>query len=186
MKLHNNYQATQAVLKGLTKKKANGRWVMEEAIAEGIEMGVASPRTPSSTMMEYAEATRTKVPVYTVSPILELIEKLGNFSMLPMYKKKNGKFEHVALEVTKDVNVTEISELSYDQMNYLASVRPSAMKRFFSDYALMLADYKAVKAQHTEMRTLLYIVQRKFADELETDELNDLSEAIEKLVSQRP
>lgn len=100
MKLYDNYQATQAVFKKVIKD--TGKLFMPDAVKEGAEMGVISPRAPHSVTEEYSKADNdTKISFYNVKPILELIEKVGQFNMLPIYFKNKGKFSHVALEVTK-------------------------------------------------------------------------------------
>lgn len=172
MKLYDNYQATQAVFKKVIKD--TGKLFMPEAVKKGAEMGVISPRAPHAVTEEYSKADNdTKISFYNVKPILELIEKVGQFNMLPIYTKNNGKFSHVALEVTKESSATGISELSFDQMNYLSSIRPVVMQRFFSNYENMLASYKALQTESNDLKKTLSAVQLEFSEELEHTDLGD-------------
>lgn len=59
-------------------------------------------------------------------------------------------------------------------MNYLSSIRPVIMKRFFSDYENMLASYKAIQSESNDLKKTLNAVQLEFSEELEQTDLGDI------------
>lgn len=152
MKLHTNYEATQAVFKKVIA--AGGKLLVTDGQKLGPEMGVVVPRTPASTFKEMAYS---RLPVYAVDGLIELIDKLDGFNTLPLYKKSKGVFKHVAFaqKNTTDEPVTKVEDLTYDQMCYLSSVRPSSMKGFLLNYKNTVQEVNNLKAENEKLVKLL-------------------------------
>lgn len=177
MKLYNNYEATQDVLK-VTMNRLKEKFTMEDAQVEGEKMGVMTPATPSAHMNDLASGD---IPVFAVDRLLDLIGKLEGFSTLPMYKKIVGGFKHIGIENRynhPEDAITDIADLSYDQMNYLASVRPGSLKRFLLEYKRLVAQRDELKKKDLAQRKLLNTIYMEIVEneeeELDTDTLEEL------------
>jgi hypothetical protein len=164
LKLYNNYEVTQVVFKAAAARLKN-KLTMVDAQEDGVKMGVVTPATPSASM---ASLAGNDVPIFNVDRLIALTEKLSEFSMLPVYKKSAGIFKHVGIErkynSSEDV-ITEFSELSYDQMNYLASVRPAGIKGFLIQYKRLVAQRDELRARDLEHRKLLHEVLSVIKDD---------------------
>lgn len=176
MKLYNNYEATQAVLK-VTMNRLKDKFTMEDAQVEGEIMGVVAPATPTAQMKDLASGD---IPVFAVDRLLALIDKIEGFSTLPMYKKITGVYKHIGIENRynhPEDAITDIADLSYDQMNYLASVRPGALKRFLVEYKRLVAQRDELKKKDSEQRKLLHEIYTQIVnheEELDTETVDEL------------
>lgn len=134
-----NYDATQAVFKMMSK---DDKWNIKDAGDKGREVGVIVPcgvHVPRDS--QFPDASNLK----------EAASKAANFSPTYQTTAKKDKFSHDGLTIGGDT-VTKFSELSVDQMTYLASVTPSSILLLIKGYDDVTAELIASRKENARLR----------------------------------